>query len=81
MVIAWYRFDREKTEWTGHAIYQCEPAEDAPDDISKRDAHKDFALGTADTDLEMAEIDGGGDLDLVRPGKSGLYLFENPGNK
>ncbi|HEY2154373.1 MAG TPA: hypothetical protein VGH33_02000 [Isosphaeraceae bacterium] len=35
--------------------------------------------GTAGTGLEIAvvDFDGDGDLDLVCPGKSGLYLFEN----
>ncbi len=45
----------------------------------KRDAQKDFPPGTAGTGLQMTaiDIDGDGDLDLVCPGKSGLYLFEN----
>ncbi|MEO6807812.1 MAG: VCBS repeat-containing protein [Isosphaeraceae bacterium] len=82
-IVAWYRFDRETKAWTRHVIYQGEPAKDAPDDISKRDAQKDFAPGTAGTGLEMTaiDIDGDGDLDLVCPGKSGLYLFENLGNQ
>ena len=47
----------------------------------ERDALKDFPPGTAGTGLQMTaiDIDGDGDLDLVCPGKSGLYLFENLG--
>ena len=39
--------------------------------------------GTAGTGLQLTDIDigGDGDLDLVCPGKSGLYLFENLGNE
>ena len=46
-------------------------------------ALKDFPAGTAGTGLEMTaiDIDKDGDLDLVCPGKSGLYWFENLGNK
>ena len=42
-------------------------------------ALKDFPPGTAGTGLQMTaiDIDRDGDLDLVCPGKSGLYLFEN----
>jgi hypothetical protein len=78
-VIAWFAFDRGKNEWTRHVIYQGEAAKDAPADPAKRDAQKDFPPGTAGTGLEMTaiDIDGDGDTDLVCPGKSGLYLFEN----
>ena len=40
-----------------------------------------FPPGTAGTGLQLTaiDIDGDGDLDLVCPGKSGLYLFENLG--
>jgi hypothetical protein len=80
-VVAWYRYDKDKKGWTRHVIFQGEPAKDAPADISKRDAQKDFPRGTAGTGLEMTaiDIDGDGDIDLVCPGKSGLYLFENLG--
>ena len=39
----------------------------------------DFGKEAAGTGLEMTaiDIDGDGDTDLVCPGKSGLYLFEN----
>ena len=42
-----------------------------------------FPPGTAGTGLQMTaiDIDGDGDLDLVCPGKSGLYLFENLGDR
>ena len=42
---------------------------------------KTFPPGTAGTGLQLTaiDIDGDGDLDLVCPGKSGLYLFENLG--
>ena len=82
-VVAWYAFDRDKGEWTRHVITQGEPAKDAPKDGGKRDALKDFARGTVGTGLEMTAIDmdGDGDLDLLCPGKSGLYWVENLGSK
>ncbi len=51
----------------------------APAEGGKRDAQKDFPSGTAGTGLEVpaVDMDGDGDLDLVCPGKSGLYWFEN----
>ena len=45
----------------------------------ERLALKDFPPGTAGTGLQITaiDIDRDGDIDLVCPGKSGLYLFEN----
>ena len=42
-------------------------------------ALKDFPKGSAGTGLQTAavDLDGDGDVDLVCPGKSGLYMFEN----
>ena len=82
-VVAYYRFDRDKGDWTRHVIAQGEAAKDAPKDGGKRDALKDFARGTVGTGLEMTAIDmdGDGDLDLLCPGKSGLYWVENLGSK
>jgi hypothetical protein len=78
-VIAYYRFDKPSNAWTRHPIFVGEPARNAPADPSKRDAQKDFPPGTAGTGLEMTaiDLDRDGDLDLVCPGKSGLYWFEN----
>jgi hypothetical protein len=80
-VVAWYDFDRVAGKWTRHLIYQGEPAKDAPAKGADRNAQKDFPVGTAGTGLEMTavDIDRDGDIDLVCPGKSGLYLFENLG--
>ena len=52
-------------------------------DREKRDAQKDFPPGTAGTGLQMTaiDLDHDGDLDLICPGKSGLYYFENLGSK
>jgi hypothetical protein len=77
--IAWYQFDASAKAWKKHLIYEGEPAKNAPKDGKLRDAQKDFAPGTAGTGLELTviDIDNDGDLDLVCPGKSGLYLFEN----
>src|SRR5262249_21961132 len=77
--VAYYTFDRAAKSWKKHTIFQGEPAKDAPKEGAKRDAQKDFPPGTAGTGLEMVaiDIDGDGDTDLVCPGKSGLYLFEN----
>ncbi len=38
--------------------------------------HEGGPAGTG-TSAELTDIDGDGDLDLIAPGKSGLYLFEN----
>ncbi len=77
--IAYYTYDRSKKAWIKHPIFVGEAAKDAPKEGAKRDALKDFPPGTAGTGLEMTaiDIDGDGDIDLVCPGKSGLYLFEN----
>jgi hypothetical protein len=78
-VVAWYGFDGKKGGWTRHVIAMGEDARNAPKEGPKRDAQKDFAPGTAGTGLEITaiDIDKDGDIDLVCPGKSGLYLFEN----
>ncbi len=78
-VIAYFTFDKAGKKWDRHVIYQGEPATNAPKEGAKRDAQKDFPPGTAGTGLEVSavDIDGDGDIDLVCPGKSGLYLFEN----
>jgi hypothetical protein len=78
-VIAYYTFDKAGQKWDRHIIFKGEPAANAPKEGAKRDAQKDFPPGTAGTGLEVSavDIDGDGDIDLVCPGKSGLYLFEN----
>ncbi len=78
-VIAWYDFNAESKGWVRHVIFQGEPARNAPAKREDRLALKDFPPGTAGTGLQMTavDIDGDGDIDLVCPGKSGLYLFEN----
>jgi len=78
-VIAYFTYDQSGKKWDRHVIYEGLAATNAPKEGSKRDAQKDFAPGTAGTGLQMTaiDIDGDGDLDLVCPGKSGLYLFEN----
>jgi hypothetical protein len=80
-VIAWYAFEKDADAWTRHVIFQGEPAKDAPAKREERLALKDFPPGTAGTGLQLTaiDIDRDGDLDLVCPGKSGLYLFENLG--
>jgi hypothetical protein len=78
-VIAWYDFDPQSKSWSKHVIFQGEPAKNPPKTAAERLALNDFPTGTAGTGLQMTaiDIDGDGDLDLVCPGKSGLYLFEN----
>lgn len=78
-VIAWYAFDKPSRSWKKHVIFQGEPAKNAPPEREKRDAQKDFPPGTAGTGLEITaiDIDRDGDIDLLCPGKSGLYLFRN----
>ncbi|HKI18465.1 MAG TPA: VCBS repeat-containing protein [Isosphaeraceae bacterium] len=78
-LVAWYAFDPASKSWIKHVIFQGEPAKNAPAKAAERRALKDFPPGTAGTGLQLTaiDIDGDGDLDLVCPGKSGLYLFEN----
>jgi hypothetical protein len=82
-IIAYYRFSPAKKAWDRFVISESEGAKNAPAEGPKRDAQKDFPAGTAGTGLEIAavDIDKDGDIDLVCPGKSGLYLFENLGAK
>ena len=78
-LIAWYAFDPTAKSWAKHVIFQGESARNAPAKGADRLALKDFPAGTAGTGLQLTpiDIDRDGDLDLVCPGKSGLYLFEN----
>jgi Asp-tRNA(Asn)/Glu-tRNA(Gln) amidotransferase A subunit family amidase len=74
-----YYFRRDLTGWSRHTIYEGVPAGSAPQGAQHRWALQDFATGSAGTGLQMdaGDIDADGDIDLVCPGKSGLYLFEN----
>ncbi len=81
--VAYYQFDLYGADlvWRKHLIFRGEHANaSTPKEGGKRDAQKDFPAGTAGTGLEVpiVDLDGDGDLDLVCPGKSGLYWFENP---
>lgn len=80
-VVFSFRYDRPSSKWLKRIIYQGDPAINAPKEAKDRWALKDFVRGSAGTGLQMAaiDIDGDGDIDLVCPGKSGLYLFENLG--
>ena len=70
---------RRQKAWAKHVIFQGEPAKNAPAKAADRLALRDFPAGTAGTGLQMTaiDLDGDGDLDLLCPGKSGLYVFEN----
>jgi hypothetical protein len=65
--------------WKRTVIYEGEAPKDPPKTAKERWALKDFPRGSAGVGLqfEAVDIDRDGDLDLVCPGKSGLYLFEN----
>ncbi len=80
-VVLAFQFDRKTSKWTRQTIFQGDPALNAPKDAKDRWALKDFPKGTAGVGLQIAaiDIDKDGDIDLVCPGKSGLYLFENLG--
>ena len=74
-----YKFDRAKSKWAKEVVYSGEPAPAAPLNPEQRDAMKDFRRGSAGTGLQIAvrDMDQDGDIDIVAPGKSGLYWFEN----
>jgi hypothetical protein len=78
-LVAWYKFDKSAKAWPRHVVFEGERARNAPEKAADRLALKDFPAGTAGTGLQLTaiDIDGDGDTDLVCPGKSGLYLFEN----
>ena len=80
-VVFSFQFDRSQGKWLKQTIFRGVPALNAPKAAQERWALKDFPRGSAGTGLQMAavDIDGDGDIDLVCPGKSGLYLFENLG--
>lgn len=74
-----FHFDRAKSAWIKRVIYEGKPAANAPEDPNDRAALKDFERGSAGTGLQIdaKDMDGDGDIDLICPGKSGLYWFEN----
>ena len=54
-----------------------------PRDLASVKLHQYFSFNRGDAKAMSAgagDIDGDGDIDLVCPGKSGLYLFENLGS-
>jgi FG-GAP-like repeat len=81
-VVFSFQFDRASAKWQKATIFRGEPALNAPAKAEDRWALKDFPRGSAGTGLQMAavDIDADGDLDLICPGKSGLYMFENGGH-
>lgn len=74
-----FKYDPKTSEWLKQVVYTGDPAPAAPLNAEQRDAMKDFRRGSAGTGLQMAvrDMDQDGDIDIVAPGKSGLYWFEN----
>lgn len=76
-----YRYDRAAGRWDKRVLSEGKPAANAPAGVEGRSAQKDFERGSVGTGLEItpADLDRDGDLDLVCPGKTGLYVLQNPG--
>jgi hypothetical protein len=74
-----FGFDRKTRQWTKSIVHLGDPTPSAPLNPEHRDALKDFRPGSAGTGLQMVvrDMDRDGDIDIVAPGKSGLYWFEN----
>ncbi|MDP1564287.1 MAG: VCBS repeat-containing protein [Pirellulaceae bacterium] len=74
-----FAFDRKTATWKKSTVHLGTPAPAAPLNPEHRDALKDFRPGSAGTGLQMVvcDLDNDGDIDIVAPGKSGLYWFEN----
>jgi FG-GAP-like repeat len=74
-----FGFDKSSSKWNKTTVHLGDPAPTAPLNPEHRDALKDFRKGSAGTGLQMSviDLDKDGDLDIVAPGKSGLYWFEN----
>ena len=77
-----YAFWNKKGTWTRETIYKGTAPTSAPKNGKDRHAMKDFERGSAGVGLDVSavDVDGDGDVDLVCPGKTGLYLFENLGS-
>jgi hypothetical protein len=77
--IASFRFDKAAKRWQRTDIYRGKPAANAPKEAKDRQALKDFERGSVGTGLQMqaADMDKDGDLDLLCPGKTGLYWLES----
>jgi hypothetical protein len=75
-----FRYDRAAGRWERRVLYEGKPPVAPPAAGKDRQALKDFERGSAGTGLQMpaVDLDLDGDLDLVCPGKSGLYWLENP---
>ncbi|MDG1896881.1 MAG: VCBS repeat-containing protein [Fuerstiella sp.] len=74
-----FQYDRSQARWIRQVIFEGQPAKFAPANAKDRWALKDFERGSAGTGLQMdaRDLDGDGDTDVICPGKSGLYWFEN----